>query len=64
MTAHGWKSAMVISQFYQIPRAKLALHRFGVAQVYSAHAQGLTLNGLISLAREVPAYVVYYLRAY
>ena len=64
MTIHGWKSAMVISQFYQIPRAKLALHRFGVTQVYSANAQGLTLNGLISLAREVPAYVVYFLRAY
>ena len=64
MAARGWKSAMVVSQFYQIPRAKLALHRFGVAQVYSAHAQGLTTNGLVSLAREVPAYGVYYFRNY
>ncbi len=64
MADHGWKSAMVISQFYQIPRAKLALHRFGIQQVYSAHAQGLTINGLISLAREVPATMVYFLRPY
>ena len=64
MVNRGWKSAMVISQFYQIPRAKLALRRFGIQQVYSAHAQGLTINGLVSLAREIPATVFYYLRPY
>jgi vancomycin permeability regulator SanA len=64
MTAHGWKSAIVISQFYQIPRAKLALKRFGVQPIYSAHAQGLTSNGLISLAREIPATIFYFLRPY
>jgi vancomycin permeability regulator SanA len=64
MSSYGWKSAFVISQYYQIPRTKLALSRFGITELYSAHAQGLTTNGLISLAREVIAYPVYFLRSY
>ncbi|MDR3576705.1 MAG: YdcF family protein [Anaerolineaceae bacterium] len=64
MSSYGWKSAFVISQYYQIPRTKLALRRFGVSELYSAHAQGLTTNGLISLAREVIAYPVYFVRSY
>ncbi len=64
MAVNGWTTALVVSQFYQIPRTRLALSRFGVKQVYSAHAQGLTSNGLISLAREVPAYLVYFFRSY
>jgi len=64
MSSFGWKSAFVISQYYQIPRTKLALSRFGIKEIYSAHAQGLTTNGLISLAREVIAYPVYFIRSY
>ena len=64
MSSYGWKSAFVISQYYQIPRTKLALSRFGITELYSAHAQGLTSNGLISLAREVIAYPVYFFRSY
>jgi vancomycin permeability regulator SanA len=64
MHAFSWKSALVISQFYQIPRTKLALSRFGIAQVYGAHAEGLTWRGLISLARELVAYPVYFVRDY
>jgi vancomycin permeability regulator SanA len=64
MSSYGWKSAFVISQYYQIPRTKLALRRFGITHIYSAHAQGLTSNGLISLAREVIAYPVYFMRSY
>lgn len=64
MAENGWTTALVVSQFYQIPRTRLALNRFGIKQIYSAHAQGLTSNGIISLAREVPAYVVYFFRPY
>jgi hypothetical protein len=64
MSAYGWKSAMVISQFYQIPRTKLALSRFGVQGIYAAHAEQITWRGVISLAREVVAYPVYFVRAY
>jgi len=64
MSSFGWKSAFVISQYYQIPRTKLALRRFGITEIYSAHAQGLTTNGLVSLAREVIAYPVYFIRSY
>ncbi len=64
MSAYSWKSAMVISQFYQIPRTKLALSRFGVQGVYAAHAEQITWRGVISLAREVVAYPVYFVRSY
>jgi len=64
MDTNGWKSALVISQYYHIPRCKLALRRFGVGQVYAAHAEGFTWRGLVSLAREVAAYPAYFLRGY
>jgi vancomycin permeability regulator SanA len=64
MDAHGWKSAMVVSQYYHVPRTRLALQRCGLQTVYGAHAEGFTYRGLVILAREVIASPVYAFRSY
>jgi vancomycin permeability regulator SanA len=64
MSANHWQSAMVISQFYHVPRVKLALHRVGIVEVYGAHARWITWQSVFWLLREVVAYPVYFLRAY
>lgn len=64
MTAHGWRSVLVISQFFHISRSRLAMQRFGISEVYSAHADYYELRDIFSLGREVVAYVYYLLRGY
>jgi vancomycin permeability regulator SanA len=64
MRANEWSSVMVVSQFYHIPRVKLALKRFGIVDIYGAHAEWITGMAVIWLAREVIAYPVYFFRAY
>jgi uncharacterized SAM-binding protein YcdF (DUF218 family) len=38
MRQRGLQRALVISQYFHVPRARLALQRFEVAEVYWAHA--------------------------
>lgn len=64
MRARGWQSVLVVSQFYHVPRVKLALHRFGSQQVYGAHARWITWQSTIWLLREAVAYPVYFFRTY
>jgi uncharacterized SAM-binding protein YcdF (DUF218 family) len=64
MRENNWTSVMVVSQFYHIPRVKLALKRFGIKEIYSAHAEWITGMAVIWLAREIIAYPVYFIRAY
>ena len=54
---------MVVSQYFHVPRMRLALERAGVTPVYSAHAQYFELRDVYSIAREVVGYGVYLLRA-
>lgn len=62
---NGLRSALVVSQFYHVPRAAYALEHFGVERVSTAHADysGISrdIRGLI---REVPACIVYAFRPY
>ena len=39
---HRFESIFVVSQYFHLPRARLALQRFGVLTVYSAHARILS----------------------
>jgi vancomycin permeability regulator SanA len=39
MQARGWRSAIVVSQYYHVPRAKLALRQEGAGQVSGAAAE-------------------------
>jgi uncharacterized SAM-binding protein YcdF (DUF218 family) len=64
MKEHGWRSALVISQYFHISRAKLALRRFGISPVFSAHAEFFEPRDLYSTAREVFGYGAYLLRSY
>jgi uncharacterized SAM-binding protein YcdF (DUF218 family) len=61
LKARGWTSVIAVSQFYHVPRTRLALRRAGVADVRGAHARYLTWGDFIALPREVIAWPVYWL---
>ena len=61
----GWRSVCVVTHFYHVPRARLALRRFGVGTVYSAHAGSYAEEGFdVHLVREMAGLVKYALRPY
>jgi vancomycin permeability regulator SanA len=64
MTEHKWQSAIAISQYFHLPRTKLALQRFGISTVYTAHADFFELRDLYSAVREVFSYYSYQIRSY
>lgn len=57
--AHHWSSVLVVSQYFHIPRCRLALSQAGVNPVYAAHAHYFELRDLYSIAREVIGYAAY-----
>ena len=57
-------SVLVISQYFHIPRVCLALRRFGMSTVYSAHAHFFELRDLFAAPREVAACLSYAVRHY
>lgn len=63
MRENGWRSAMVITQYFHVPRTRLALKRSGIAPVFSAHAPYFELRDVYSIPREVVGYTAYLLRA-
>jgi len=54
----------VVTQYFHVPRTRLALERFGVTPVFSAHAHWFELRDLYSAPRELLAYLYYYYRSY
>ena len=56
---HRWSSVLVISQYFHIPRSRLALSRAGLDRVYSAHAHYFELRDIYSTLREVIGYAAY-----
>jgi vancomycin permeability regulator SanA len=63
MKENGWQRAMVVSQYFHVPRTRLALKRSGVTPVFSAHARYFELRDVYSIAREVVGYGAYLLRS-
>jgi uncharacterized SAM-binding protein YcdF (DUF218 family) len=63
MRENGWRSALVVTQYFHVPRMRLALKRSGVTPVFSAHARYFERRDLYSIAREVVGYGAYLLRA-
>lgn len=57
-----FKTVFVISQYFHIPRARLALERFGIANVYSAHARFFEVRDVYSAPRELFGYLTYLCR--
>lgn len=64
MRTNSMHSVLIITQYFHIPRTKLALMRFGVTPVYSVNAMYWGLRDLLYIPREVAAYYYYLLRAY
>lgn len=62
MTTHGFKRVTVVTQYFHVPRTRLALRRHGVSSIGSAHAQFFELRDLYSIAREVAALPAYWLK--
>ncbi len=62
MQAHGFKSVTIVTQYFHVPRTRMALRANGVKRIRSAHAHYFELRDLYSIAREVAAVPVYWLQ--
>jgi len=60
MRASGFRSAMVVTQYFHVPRARLAMQKCGVRNLSWAHADLFELRDVFSLPREVVGYPVYW----
>lgn len=58
------KSVFVISQYFHIPRSRLALKRTGIAEIHSASPSYFELRDLYSAPRELIGYFSYLLRSF
>lgn len=58
---NDFNSVIIVSQFYHLTRAKLALKKVGVQNISSAHGDFFELRDIYSLLREFPAYYKYLL---
>lgn len=62
MRLHGFASALVITQYFHVPRSRYALRQAGVPTVHAAHARYADARDVYSTAREMVALPVYWLR--
>ena len=60
----NFKSVFIVSQYFHIPRAKLALERCHFSVIYSAHAHFFEWRDVYSAARETAGYGSYLLRRF
>jgi vancomycin permeability regulator SanA len=59
MHAHGFKNALIVSQYFHIKRARLALQQCGLSTIYNAHPNFFEWRDIYSLVREVVGYCAY-----
>ncbi len=62
LKAHDLKSVLIISEYFHVPRCRLAFARFGIRTIYWSHAHLWARRNFYSLPREVVGYVGYYFR--
>jgi uncharacterized SAM-binding protein YcdF (DUF218 family) len=62
MRERHWKSAFVITQYFHVPRARLAMKACGVPVVGWAHARFFEMRDFFSVPREAIGYPVYMAR--
>ena len=62
MRQHGWHTAMVATQYFHVPRFRLALARAGINVSGNVHAPYFELRDLYSIPRETVGYAVYFIR--
>ena len=59
MRENGLNSVLVVTQFFHIPRAVMALKSEGIPEVGCAYARYFELRDVYSTLREVPAFFAY-----
>ena len=59
---HGFRTVIVVSQYFHVPRSELALRRNGFSTVHTAHARWFEWRDVYSSVREAVGYVVYWYR--
>jgi vancomycin permeability regulator SanA len=64
MREQGFQGVIAVSQYFHMSRARLALSRFGIEPVYTAHAAIIHWRDGYSILREVIAWYYYALRPY
>lgn len=62
LQAYGLTTAMVATQYFHVPRFRLALERAGITVSAQVHAPYVELRDLYSTPREAVGYAVYYLK--
>jgi vancomycin permeability regulator SanA len=62
LKAHDLKSVLIVSEYFHIPRCRLAFTRSGIRTIYWSHAHLWARRNFYSLPREVVGYVGYYFR--
>lgn len=60
MVERHFQSAYIVSQFFHIPRIRLAFSCIGINAPYSAHSNTVSIRDIYSTLREVPAYALYW----
>lgn len=61
MESFGFKSALIITQYYHVTRTRLAFSKVGIERFFSAHADFFELRDIYSLLREFFGYYKYIL---
>lgn len=54
-------SAIVVTQFYHVPRCVMAFREEGIKHVGKTHSTRYRAEDVLALLREIPAYVAYWL---
>ncbi|MFJ2995721.1 YdcF family protein [Pandoraea sp. NPDC087047] len=62
MRDRGLSKALVVTQYFHLPRVMLALSRFGVRDISGTYPRFWESRDFYSIAREVPAFVWYVVR--
>lgn len=62
MVSNHLTSVIVVSQYYHIPRIKLALHAVGINKIGQASPSYVSWRDLFSVPREMVGYPAYWLR--
>lgn len=64
MHEQGFHGVIAVSQYFHISRTRLALSRFGIEPVYTAHARLIHWRDGYSILREVVAWYYYTVHSY
>ncbi len=56
-------SIIVVSQYFHLPRARLAFRKAGFEKIGAAYPKYYELRDIYSLVREVPAYILYLVKS-